>query len=119
LLRVLLVDDNPAQLQARAAVLSRAGCEVFTATSAPAALALLRSGPGASIATVVTDHVMPEVSGALFVRELRRVRPAVRVVVVSGLPGAQDEYAGLDVCFRQKPCPPEELIALVQAPDPS
>lgn len=117
--RVLLVDDSPVQLQARAAVLSAAGFEVFTATSAPAALALLRSGLGESIHTVVTDHVMPQVSGAVFVRNLRQVRPNVGVVVISGMPDAADEYAGLNVRFQQKPCPPDELITLVRATNPS
>ena len=117
--RILLVDDNPVQLQARAAVLSGSGFDVFTATSAPAALALLRSGLGESITTVVTDHIMPDVSGAVFVRDLRQVRPGVGVVVISGMAEAEDEYAGLNVRFRQKPCPPDELIALIQASDPS
>ena len=117
--RILLVDDDAVQLQARAAVLSAAGFEVFTATSAPAALALLRSSPGESIATVITDHIMPGVSGAIFVRDLRQVRPAVSVVVISGMADAEDEYAGLNVRFRQKPCPPQELIALLRDGKPS
>jgi len=107
------------QLHARAAVLSGAGFEVFTATSAPAALALLRSGTGESIQTVVTDHIMPQVSGAVFVRDMRQVRPAVGVVVISGMADVEDEYAGLNVRFRQKPCPPDDLIALVRGTSPS
>ena len=34
---------------------------------------------------------------------------------VTGLPGAEQEYAGLDIIFRLKPCPPTELIALVRS----
>ena len=50
-----------------------------------------------------------------FVRLVREVNPTVPVIVISGLPEAENEYEGLNVVFRQKPCPPPELIQLVQA----
>jgi hypothetical protein len=34
--------------------------------------------------------------------------------VLSGLPGAESEYEGLDVVFRLKPFDPDSLILLVQ-----
>ncbi len=96
-------------------VLRDAGFEVCIATSAESAMALLRSDPvGASIGAIVTDHVLPGKSGAEFVRQLRDIQPRVPVIVITGLPDAESEYAGLNVAFRQKPCPPEELIALVR-----
>ena len=112
---VLLVDDNPVQVATRQLVLSQAGIPVQVATSASSALALLRTPAlGTEIKTVVTDHIMPETSGAEFVRMLRQVNPEVPVIVVTGLAEAEEEYAGLNVTFRQKPCPPTELIALVK-----
>ena len=62
----------------------------------------------------MTDHVLPGASGADFVRQLREIKPAVPVIVITGLPEAESEYEGLGVIFRQKPCPPPELIALVR-----
>lgn len=113
--KVLLIDDSPAQLRTREAVLRHAGFEVCVATTAESALALLRTEPYAStIGTIVTDHIMPNLSGAEFVRRLRQANPNVPVIVVSGLPAAEEEYAGMNVIFRQKPCPPPELIALVR-----
>ncbi len=93
-----------------------AGLQVNIATSADSALALLRSQPTADgIGLVVTDHIMPGTSGSKFVRLVRQVRPEVPIIVISGLPDAEDEYSGLtDVTFRQKPVPPPQLIALVQ-----
>jgi CheY-like chemotaxis protein len=112
---VLLVDDNPVQVATRQLVLSQAGIPVQVATSASSALALLRTPAlGFQIKTVVTDHIMPEASGADFVRMLRQVNPDVPVIVITGLAEAEDEYAGMNVTFRQKPCPPTELIALVK-----
>jgi DNA-binding NtrC family response regulator len=111
---VLLVDDNPIQLSARQMVLNQAGFEVQIATSSESALSLLRSlSLAEKIGAIVTDHVMPNATGSEFVRLLREVNPKVPVIVISGLPEAEKEYEGMNVSFRQKPCPPPELISLV------
>lgn len=111
---VLLVDDNAAQLTMREMVLRQAGIECHVATSAQSALALLRSGSGqSSIGVVITDHLMPGMDGVEFVRQFRAFNQETPVVVISGLPDADQEYEGLKVVFRLKPCDPEELIALV------
>jgi DNA-binding response OmpR family regulator len=112
--RVLLIDDDPLQLRVREAVLRDAGVRVDVATTAETALALLRTASGDSIATIVTDHIMPGISGAVFVRQLRDVRPNIPVIVISGMAEAENDYDGLDIVFRTKPCPPTELIALVR-----
>lgn len=114
--QILLIDDNPTQLSLREAVLCEAGFTVGTASTADEALALLSdpkvTGP---LRLILTDHVMPGSSGADFVRQLRRFSTAVAVVVMSGLAEMEDEYAGLNVSFLNKPCPPEELIRRIRA----
>lgn len=113
---VLLIDDNPVQLRAREVVLRNAGFETYVATTQTSALAVLRSESiSKTIGAIITDHIMPGRSGAEFVRLLRAAKPGVPVIVVTGLAEAESDYAGLGVTFRQKPCPPEELIALVRA----
>jgi CheY-like chemotaxis protein len=111
--QVLLVDDNPVQLQVREAILRNAGFRVSIATSAEIALALLRMA-SQHFGLVITDHIMPGTGGTEFVRRLRESGETLPVVVLSGLPDAEEEYAGLDVVFRLKPLPPPELIELVQ-----
>jgi len=112
---VLLVDDNPIQLSARQTVLSQAGLEVKVATSADSALALLRTlSQAEKIGVIVTDHIMPQATGSEFVTLVRQINPQVPVIVISGLAEAEKEYEGMNVLFRQKPCPPAELIDLVQ-----
>jgi DNA-binding response OmpR family regulator len=114
--QVLLLDDNATQLTIRELVLRKAGIESHAATSANAALALLRSSVGQeNIGAVITDHLMPGMDGAQFVRELRKFAPAMPVIVISGLSEAEDDYMGLGVVFRTKPLDPEELIALLLA----
>jgi len=112
--QILLIDDNPLQLSVRETVLRNAGLTVCVATTAESALATMRV-MSERISLVITDHIMPGRNGAQFVRALRQEKMDVPVIVLSGLPEAEDEYGGLDVIFRQKPVPPPELIALVRA----
>lgn len=113
--QVLLLDDDATQLSVRQLLLRRGGVESQTSTRALDALALLASEPGrAAIGAVITDHVMPGIDGAEFVRRLRAFDPYMPVIVVSGLPDAEDAYLGQGVIFLLKPCEPEDLIALVK-----
>jgi DNA-binding NtrC family response regulator len=120
---ILLIDDDALQLRIRQAVLQNAGFAVDTATTAEAALALLRPGAGRDYAAVITDHLLSAGSGAELVPQIRELLPILPILVVTGMPGAEGEYAGQNIVFRQKPVPPEELIALVrsvtQLTDPS
>lgn len=111
---VLLIDDNATQLRVRESVLRDAGLSVARASSADEALARLRSLP-ATVKVIVTDHVMPDGNGSVFVRQLRKFCPTVPVVVISGLCEAEHEYSGLDVTFLRKPCRPDSLIREVRA----
>lgn len=110
----MLIDDDPVQLRVREAVLREAGVPVDVATTAESALALLRTTTGDVIGAIVTDHIMPGISGAIFVRQLRDLKPDVPVIVISGMAEAEDEYDGLNVTFRTKPCRPPDLIDLVK-----
>jgi CheY-like chemotaxis protein len=113
--QALLLDDNAAQLTVRELVLRQARVESHVATKAQSALAFLRSEAGREkIGVVITDHIMPDMDGAEFVRQLRTFNREIPVIVISGLPDADAEYAGLNVIFRTKPCEPEELISLVK-----
>jgi DNA-binding response OmpR family regulator len=113
--QALLLDDNQAQLTIRELVLRQAQIQSHVATQGQSALALLRSEPGRQrIGVVITDHFMPDMDGVEFVRELRTFNREVPVIVISGQPDADSEYAGLDVIFRNKPCEPEDLISLVK-----
>ncbi len=110
---VLLIDDNTIHLRIRETLLRDCGISVAQASSSEEALAFLCSLPG-EVRLVVTDHVMPGASGSVFVTQLRRLRPRVPVLVISGMAGVEDEYRGLNVIFLPKPCPPESLIRQVQ-----
>lgn len=110
MLQVLVVDDDPVQLRTRQAILSMAGMDVQTATSVESALKLLFAD-GNNIKVVITDHFLQSGrTGVDLVRDLRPRLPSMPVLVLSGMPGIEGEYDGLNVNIRTKPYPPEELI---------
>jgi CheY-like chemotaxis protein len=113
--RILLVDDNHIQATTRRAILEGAGREVCIAQQGQQALERLNEpGTAPPIGLVITDHLMPVMSGPEFVAELRRHGYTLPVIVLSGLPDAEASYQGLNVVFRLKPFDPESLISLVQ-----
>ncbi len=112
---ILLVDDNLVQREARREILSRAGAQVVAARSGEQALEML-SDPAtlSALRLLVTDHLMPGMHGPALVAHVSRMLPELPILVLSGLPDAEEEYAGTPVFFRLKPCPPNELIRLAK-----
>lgn len=108
---VLLIDDNAIQAATRQAILKRAGYFAIVGLSARRALEQFEQEEfPAEIRAVITDHIMPEMTGAEFVRRLRRLRPEMPVLVISGLEEAEPEYEGLGVRFLLKPLAPELML---------
>jgi CheY-like chemotaxis protein len=88
---ILLIDDNAVQAATRQTILRRAGYFVIAALNPAWALEQFRDSEfPAEIALVITDHLMPAMSGAEFVRELRKTHPTLPVMVISGLAEAED-----------------------------
>ena len=113
--RILLVDDNLIQSATRKAILEVSGLEVCIALEGQQALEFLSEAEASNpIGLIVTDHLMPVMSGPEFVAELRRRGFTLPVIVLSGMPDAESSYEGLGVVFRLKPFDPDSLIRLVQ-----
>lgn len=112
---ILLIDDNAVQAATRQTILKRAGYFVIAVLSPERALEQFRNNEYPSrIDLIITDHIMPGMSGAEFVRQVRSFEPRIPVLVISGLAEAEEEYSGLDVVFRQKPLLPDSLLGAVQ-----
>ena len=109
---ILLIDDNAIQAATRQTILKRSGYFVIAALNPVRALEQFQHNEfPAEISAVITDHIMPGMSGAEFVRELRRTRPDLPIMVISGLEEAEYEYAGMNVRFMLKPLSPDLLLA--------
>jgi CheY-like chemotaxis protein len=113
---ILLVDDNCIQATTRKAILARSGRSVVLASHGRQALDFLQgSDRSHPVGLIITDHLMPGMNGPEFVAHVRLSYPNIPVLVLSGLPEAEEEYHHLDVMFRVKPFPPDELLSLVRS----
>jgi CheY-like chemotaxis protein len=84
--RVLLVDDEANVLAMTAQVFSRLGYDPVSFSDSRAALAAFEAAPG-SFDVVVTDDVMPGLTGTGLARVVRNHRPDLPVVLMSGYTG--------------------------------
>lgn len=80
---VLLVDDEPALLDLMQETLASAGYRVLSAANGEEALKLAEQ-LAEPIDVVVTDVVMPKLGGPELVRNLRAVRPTIKVLYLTG-----------------------------------
>jgi nitrogen-specific signal transduction histidine kinase len=99
---VLLVDDEDLVRASAADMLIDLGYEVTEAASAEAALKLMDNGLVPDL--VVTDHLMPGMSGTELARLLKVRSPAIPVLIVSGyaeVDGVAPELPRLTKPFRR------------------
>ena len=83
----LLVDDEELVRMSTSDMLADLGYDVIEANSAEQALQLLDEGAAPDL--VVTDHLMPGMSGAELALEVRARKPGVPILLVSGYAEAE------------------------------
>jgi signal transduction histidine kinase/CheY-like chemotaxis protein len=110
--RVLVVDDDPQVRRVTERMLRHAGYDVVAVDSAAAGLATARD---AKFDVVLTDVVMPGMSGRDLARELGSAFPDLPVVLMSGYPTTA--IAGQP--FLAKPFDRGKLLAVVQDVSPT
>jgi PAS domain S-box-containing protein len=114
--RVLLVEDEDMVRGLLEETLESAGFEVVTARNgAEAVEGLERGGPRPDI--LVTDVVMPKMSGPELARRLETMLPDLRVLFISGYTADELQSRvgfGAGVGFLQKPFSPPTLIEKVR-----
>ncbi len=102
--RILLVDDEGALVRLSSDMLTALGYVPAGFTSAEKALEAFERDPG-SFDAVITDSRMPHMSGLLLIKALRKIRPEVPVLLVSGFIAgtAADEAraAGADIVLNK------------------
>jgi signal transduction histidine kinase/ActR/RegA family two-component response regulator len=112
---VLVVEDEPAVLRLAARVLERAGHSVREAGDGAAALEVIEA-EGDGIDAVLTDVVMPRLSGPELAQALRRSRPGLPVVFMSGYPQqmvSRDQGLEAGVALVEKPFTARALLDAV------
>jgi DNA-binding NtrC family response regulator len=83
---ILVVDDEESLVRLAEEVLAALGYEPVGCVGASEALRVFRAAPQRFDA-VLTDAIMPEMSGLELLAELRRVRPELAAMLVSGYGG--------------------------------
>ncbi len=108
---ILIVDDEVALVRVAARILRHAGYTVLTATTGAEALRLLEAHPG-NVDLLMSDVVMPGMSGPELAARAMAIRPGLRVLYASGysddvlLRGSVQEKRGR---FLSKPYTTEAL----------
>lgn len=105
--RVLLVEDNEELNRVTASLLRSFSCQVLSAKDADEALQLF--GSGAAVDIVLSDVVMPgSMDGQALARELRKRRPGLPVVLISGFSEALTAESSFIVL--RKPASPSQIL---------
>ena len=112
---ILLAEDEPALRQKLREVLERAGYQVLVAADGDEGLqlALRESQP---IHLLLTDVVIPGMSGSGLAERLRTLFPHLRILYISGYPNGGDKKVDLplEATFIQKPFNKEKLLRRVR-----
>jgi two-component system cell cycle sensor histidine kinase/response regulator CckA len=114
---ILLVEDEEPVRRLLAYILRHRGYQVLDAAGGDEALALFAQH-GDSIHLLLTDMVMPKMSGRELCERLRTIRPGLKVVFMSGYTDDVLVRTGAmspGMSFLQKPLRPDTLTAKVRA----
>src|SRR5204862_6416199 len=113
---ILLVEDNESVRDLTETVLIAHGYKVFV-TETPEHAQTVAAMPGADIRLVLTDVMMPSMSGRELVRKLTAKYPHLRVLYMSGYTDNVITSSGVlepGLAFLQKPFTPVSLANMVR-----
>lgn len=103
---VLCIDDDPDNLRIRELVLQELGYDTLVASDGDSGLQLFQV---ADINIVILDYAMPGLNGAQVAGRMRALKPAVPILMFSGLTTVPDDVDGQVDAYLVKGRPVEEL----------
>lgn len=115
---VLVVEDEPAVRRVVARTLRHAGYRVLEAANGEEALVVVDTNGDTTIDVLLTDVLMPKLSGRELADKLSDRLPATRVIFMSGYTAGEIDYdalsapsnSGVARGFLQKPFTPDVLL---------
>ncbi len=112
--RVLIVDDEKSIRRTLAEFLRKEGYEVDTAEEVDQALALLGK---TEFDLVITDIIMPRISGIELLEQIRQSRPDIQVIIMTGEPTVETAVKAVQAGaydYISKPIVKDMLIKVVK-----
>jgi signal transduction histidine kinase/ActR/RegA family two-component response regulator len=113
---VLIVEDEKSVLDMAALTLRSQGCTVLTAAGPLEALKIFERFSD-KIDLLLTDIMMPDMTGPEMAKLMRSMRPDVRIVFMSGYADGHikaSDFPGERIPFIMKPFNPNELARIVK-----
>ena len=113
---ILLVDDEEMMVDVTRQILERLGFDVVAKTSSTDALEAFQEEPD-RFDLVITDQVMPNMTGTQLARELISVRPDISIVLCSGFPEnvCPEELKSIGIKeFIAKPISRKEIATIIR-----
>ncbi|WP_089935438.1 ATP-binding protein [Candidatus Entotheonella palauensis] len=113
--RILVVDDEPIQTELLKLQLNYLGYDVQSATHSHEALLQFQANPG-NFDLVITDQTMPEITGEQLIQAVRKIRPELPVILLTGFSHLidKDKARALGInAFLMKPITIEALATTV------
>jgi DNA-binding NtrC family response regulator len=108
---VLCVDDEDSQLMLRKMLFEQAGFEFLGVQSGTEALKLFRAR---DVGVVVLDYWMSGMKGTEIAVEMKRQRPNVPIIVLSGFGWLPGEASLVNAWFQKGRMQPDELVREVR-----
>ena len=114
--RVLLVDDDKIVLNVISSLLGEQGYMIDAVSDSVAALSVFRVKPH-KFDLVITDQIMPEMTGDVLARKLLAISPEIPIILCTGYQEALSEDVARDIGIREivlKPVDPINFPHLVR-----
>ncbi|MGC1454880.1 MAG: response regulator [Nitrospirota bacterium] len=113
---ILVVDDDPENRMMYSEFLSESGYTIIARPDGPSALSVVREVP--RIDLVITDYQMPDMSGLVFIKNLRTALPSVQMIMLTAYGNIKTYFNSRDLGvfeFVNKPVSKRALERIVRA----
>lgn len=115
--RILILDDEEIVVNSLKSLLClETTYDVLTFTSCQEALEAIRRNP---IDLAISDFLMPEMDGVSFLKEVRRIYPAIQLIILTGFADKESAIRAINEVrlyqYLEKPWENDELIQIIES----
>jgi CheY-like chemotaxis protein len=108
---ILCVDDSEQELSVLTFMLATNGYRVLSALNGQEAIEMFSTAP---VDLVLTDFVMPQMSGSQLVDRLKQIAPHVPMILLGDPQKMGGDIHGADAVLAKKNCSAQELLERIK-----